>query len=187
MSDRTGGSDEGNTMDLDELEVDYLSRGGSPPPMNSYRPSSPYRPISPSPLSSQTYRPESPPYRPMTPSFHPYARTSRRMHGEEGEVERAGSVQSTKMWISQGRASTRQELSCMRGRRLVLLSGPCAVQKNVGGGADSGLRALPLAFFDAHICLFTILDVFEILFCGAGHVYSCAQAVSTTTLFRFSY
>lgn len=92
MSDRTGGSDEGDTMDLDELEVDCLSRGGSPPPMNSYRPSSPYRPISPSPLSSQTYRPASPPYRPMTPSFHPYARTSRRTHGEEGEVERAGSV-----------------------------------------------------------------------------------------------
>lgn len=93
--------------------------------------------------------------------------------------------QSTKMWILQGRASTRQELSCMWGRRLVSLNGPCAAQKNVGGGADSGLRAPPLAFFDAHVCVFTILDVFEILFCGAGHFYSCAQAVSTTTLFRF--
>lgn len=91
MSDRTGGSDEGDTMDLDEVEVDCLSRGGSPPPMNSYRPSSPYRPISPSPLSSQTYRPASPPYRPMTPSFHPYRRTPRRTHGEE-EVERAEDV-----------------------------------------------------------------------------------------------
>jgi hypothetical protein len=99
MSDRIGGSDEGDTMDLDELEVDCLSRGGSPPPMNSYRPSSPYRPISPSPLSSQTYRPASPPYRPasppyhsMTPPFHPYRRTLRRTHGEEGEIERAGTV-----------------------------------------------------------------------------------------------
>ncbi|KAG2131376.1 WD40-repeat-containing domain protein [Suillus clintonianus] len=99
MSDRTGGGDEGDTMDLDELEVDCLSRGGSPPPINSYRPPSPYRPISPSPLSSQIYRPASPPYRPvsppyrpMTPSFHPYRRTPRRTHGEEGEVERVGNV-----------------------------------------------------------------------------------------------
>jgi len=94
--DRTGGSDEGDTMDLDELEVDCLSRGGSPPPTIPYRPSSPYRPISPSPLASQPYhptsppyRPASPPYRPATPSFHPYRRTSRRTQGEEGEVERA--------------------------------------------------------------------------------------------------
>jgi len=97
LTDRTGGSDEGDGMDLDELEVDCLSRGGSPPPMNPYRPSSPYRVISPSPLSSQPYRPESPPYRPVSPpyrpttpsspSFHPYyRRTPRRMHGEEGEV-----------------------------------------------------------------------------------------------------
>jgi hypothetical protein len=28
----------------------------------------------------------------MTPSFHPYPRTLRRTHGEEGEVERAGTV-----------------------------------------------------------------------------------------------
>ncbi|KAG0692396.1 WD40-repeat-containing domain protein [Suillus ampliporus] len=99
LTDRTGGSDEGDTMDLDELEVDCLSRGGSPPPMNSYRPSSPYRPVSPSPSLSQTYRPAtppyrpvSPPYRPITPSFHPYRRTPRRTYVEEGEVERAGTV-----------------------------------------------------------------------------------------------
>ncbi|OJA08493.1 hypothetical protein AZE42_02854 [Rhizopogon vesiculosus] len=96
VADRTGGSDEGDMMDLDELEVDCLSRGGSPPPTIPYRPSSPYRPISPSPLVSQPYhptsppyRPASPPYRPATPSFHPYRRTSRRTQGEEGEVERA--------------------------------------------------------------------------------------------------
>ncbi|KAG1840734.1 WD40-repeat-containing domain protein [Suillus subalutaceus] len=88
-----------------ETEENHPTRGGllvtwgSPPPMNSYRPSSPYRPVSPSPLSSQTYRPASPPYRPATPpyhpmipSFHPYRRTPRRTHGEEGEVERAGTV-----------------------------------------------------------------------------------------------
>lgn len=102
MSDRTGGSDEGDTMDLDELEVDCLSRGGSPPPMNLHRTPSPYRPISPSPLSSQTYRPASPPYRPSsppygpattTPVFHPYLPVRpRRTHGEEGEVDRAGTV-----------------------------------------------------------------------------------------------
>ena len=64
LTDRTGGSDEGDGMDLDELEVDCLSRGGSPPPMNPYRPTTP-----------------------SSPSFHPYyRRTPRRMHGEEGEV-----------------------------------------------------------------------------------------------------
>lgn len=94
-----GDEGDGNAMDFDELEVDCLSRGGSPPPANPYRPLSPYRPISPSPLSSQPYRtaspphrPISPPYRPTTPSFHPYRRTPRRTQGEEGEVESVGTA-----------------------------------------------------------------------------------------------
>ena len=89
---RMGGSDEGDgdTMDLDELEVDCLSRGGSPPPTNSFRPSSPYRPISPLPLSSRPYRPASPPYRPTTPSFHTYERRTPRR--TEGEVDYTGNT-----------------------------------------------------------------------------------------------
>jgi hypothetical protein len=98
LTDRTSGGDDGDTMDLDELEVDCLSRGGSPPPTNPFRPSSPYRPVSPSPLSSQLYRyasppyrhPDSPPYRPATPLFHPYRRTPRLIQGEE--VERIGTA-----------------------------------------------------------------------------------------------
>lgn len=72
--------------------------------------------------------------------------------------------QSMKMWISQGRALTRQEVSCMWEQRLVLLSGPCAVQKNVGGGVDSGLRAPfvpPITCFDAHAYLFTIWTCYK--------------------------
>jgi hypothetical protein len=65
-------------------------------------------------------------------------------------------------------------------RQLVLLSGPCAAQKNAGGGVDSGPKAslyTLLACFNAHLCLFTIL--------GRYKFFSAELAKCTVVLNQF--
>lgn len=91
--------------------------------------------------------------------------------------------QNMKMRILQGRASIQQEVSCTWRRRLVLLSGPYVVRKNVGGEVDSGLRVpfvLPLTCFNARACLFRILGRVTntslriwsyVLLCSSGLIY----------------
>lgn len=66
-------------------------------------------------------------------------------------------------------------------RRLVLLNGPCAVQKNVGGGVDNGLSALFVPPLMSRMSFHDFRTCYKHFSAGlpglADHMYSRAQAV----------